>query len=129
MTLKESVTIILSLPAKVLQPNCTVGTIGGRFVKAAAIKRYRRLAKEAIEAECIETKPWKKVTIRAVFYFSHARRRDPDNAMGSLKAAYDGIVDAGLVIDDDYEHMERMPPIFRGDHNYPRVELTITRLQ
>ena len=124
----EQVTIILPLPPKVLQPNCTVGTIGGRFMKAAATKRYRRLAKEAVEAECIETTPWGKVTVKAVFYFSHARRRDPDNAMGSLKAAYDGIVDTGLVADDDYEHMERMPPIFRGDCNYPRVELTITRL-
>lgn len=125
----ELVIIILSLPAKVLQPNYTVGAIGGRFMKAAAIKRYRRLAKEAVEAECIETMPWKKVAVKATFYFTHARRRDPDNAMSSLKAAYDGIVDAGLVADDDYEHMERMPPIFRGDHNHPRVELTITRLK
>lgn len=125
----ESVTIILSLPPKVLQPNCTVATIGGRFKKAAATKRYRRLAKEAIEAECIETRPWGKVAVKAIFYFSYARRRDPDNANGSLKAAYDGIVDAGLVVDDDYEHMERMPPIFKGDKAYPRVELTITRIE
>lgn len=124
----ESVTIILPLPAKVLQPNCTVATIGGRFKKASAIKRYRHLAKEAVEAECIETGPWGGMEVQATFYWAHARRRDPDNAMGSLKAAYDGIVDAGLVADDDYKHMKRMPPVFRGDHDYPRVELTITRL-
>lgn len=125
--ISEQVTIILPLPAKVLQPNCTIGTIGGRFMKAAAIKRYRQLAKEAIEAECIETRPWREVSVQAMFFFGTNRRRDQDNAMGSLKAAYDGIVDAGLVIDDDYEHMKRKPPIFQIDHNFPRVELTITR--
>ena len=123
----ESVIIILPLPAKVLQPNCTVGTIGGRFMKAAATKRYRRLAREAVEAECIETLPWLNVTIGATFFYPNKRRRDQDNAMGSLKAAYDGIVDAGLVIDDDYEHMNRLSPTFALDLIYPRVMLTITK--
>ena len=108
----ESVIIILPLPAKVLQPNCTVGTIGGR---------------EAVEAECIETLPWLNVTIGATFFYPNKRRRDQDNAMGSLKAAYDGIVDAGLVIDDDYEHMNRLSPTFALDLIYPRVMLTITK--
>jgi len=125
----ESVTIVLPLPAKVLQPNCTIATMGGRFMKATAIKKYRRLAKEAVEAEGIETMPWGKVAVKATFYWAHARRRDPNNALNSLKSAEDGIVDAGLVIDDDYEHMERMPPIFLFDSNFPRVELVIARMQ
>lgn len=125
----ETVTIILSLPPKVLQPNCTIGTIGGRFMKAAAIKRYRRLTKEAVEAERINTGPWGEVAVKATFYFAHARRRDADNAVGSLKAVYDGIVDAGLAIDDDLKHMVRYFPKFEIDRNHPRVELTITRLK
>lgn len=123
----ESVTIILPLPAKVLQPNCSVGSIGGRFKKAVAIKRYRKLAKEAIEAECIETAPWEKTRVKAVFFFKNNRRRDQDNAMASLKAAYDGIVDACLVVDDDYEHMKREPPVFAIDREHPRVMLVIAR--
>jgi len=51
----ESVTIVLPLPVKVLSPNCAIATPGGRFAKAAATKRYRQLAKEAIAAEQIET--------------------------------------------------------------------------
>jgi hypothetical protein len=47
--------------------------------------------------------------------------------MGSLKAAYDGIVDSGLVVDDDFDHMQRGVPTFSVDRDYPRVELTITR--
>jgi len=123
----ESVTIVLPLPAKVLQPNCTIGTYGGRMMKASAIKRYRRLAMEALEAECIDTAPWPKVIVEAKFFFATKRRRDQDNAMGSLKAAYDGIVDSGLVVDDDYEHMKRTYVDFEIDKKHPRVELTIVR--
>jgi len=126
---QESVTIILPLPAKVLQPNCTVATIGGRFAKASATKRYRRLACDAVEAEGIESMPWQKVLVKADFFYATNRRRDQDNAMGSLKAAYDGLRDAGLVVDDDYEHMKRESPTFSIDKQHPRVVLTITRIE
>ena len=125
--MSEEIRIILNLPVRVLSPNCTIATVGGRFAKASATKRYRKVAREAIEAECIETMPWPVVTVCAVFYFATNRRRDQDNAMGSLKAAYDGIVDSGLVVDDDYEHMKRGVPEFFIDKKSPRVELTISR--
>ena len=123
----ETVVIVLPLPAKVLQPNCTVGSFGGRMMKAAASKRYRRLAREAIEAERIETMPWAKIQVQAAFYHKEQRARDQDNAMGALKAAYDGIVDAGLVVNDDYAHMERVAPTFDIDKETPRVVLTMVR--
>jgi hypothetical protein len=47
--------------------------------------------------------------------------------MGALKSMYDGIVDSGLVPDDDYEHMERGVPTFWTDKCFPRVEITIIR--
>jgi len=125
----EAITIILPLPPKILSPNCTVATIGGRFAKAAAIKKVRNLASEAVEAEHIDTIPWKKVSVGVTFYHKDRRRRDQDNAMGSLKAIYDGIVDSGLVGNDDYEHMQRESPGFRIDTEYPRVQLEITRLE
>jgi len=125
----ELVIIILPLPPKILQPNCTIATINSRFMKAAATKRYRRMAREAVEAEQIETMPWGKASVQVVFYFKTNHRRDQDNAMGSLKSAYDGIVDAGLVEDDDYEHMKRISPIFKIDRNHPRVEFIIERLK
>jgi len=124
----ESVVVILPLPVKVLQPNCTIGSFGGRMMKAAATKRYRRLAKEAVEAECIVTTPWEFAKVEAAFFHKDARRRDEDNATGALKAAYDGLVDAKLVPDDDYRHMRRGTPEFSVDKEFPRVELTITRI-
>jgi hypothetical protein len=47
--------------------------------------------------------------------------------MGSIKAAYDGIVDSGLVNNDDYERMKRETPKFFVDKTNPRVMLVITR--
>ncbi len=123
----ESITIVLPLPAAVLSPNCTIGSFGGRMMKAAASKRYRRLACEAVEAEDVETAPWGLCGVKAAFYHKTGRTRDQDNAMGALKAAYDGVVDAGLVKNDDYAHMKRESPVFAIDKEYPRVILTITR--
>jgi len=125
----ESITIVLPLPNKVLSPNWMAGTIRGRYYKASAIKRLRQLTKEAIEAECIETVPWPIVEVDVIFYWKTYRKHDEDNAIGSLKAVYDGIVDAGLVVDDDSKHMRRKIPVFEVDHRCPKVILTLIRLE
>jgi Holliday junction resolvase RusA-like endonuclease len=104
-----------------------IASIAGRFMKAAAAKKSRKLAKEAVENENIETSPWTAVVVRSRFYCRTARRRDEDNYQGMLKATYDGIVDAGLVIDDDSEHMRKEPPEFKVDKINPRVEILIER--
>ena len=99
------------------------------YAKAAAAKKYRRIAKEAVEAQEIESAPWEEMGVDASFYHETKRRRDQDNAMASLKAAYDGIVDSGLISDDDSEHMKRTPPTFELDKNNPRVELQLRRIR
>ena len=98
------------------------------MMKASATKRYRRLTCEAVEEEQVENTPWECCAVEATFYFKTERRRDQDNAMGSLKSAYDGIVDAGLVEDDDFEHMKRLYVDFEIDKKYQRVDLKITRV-
>jgi Holliday junction resolvase RusA-like endonuclease len=127
--MSEEITIILPLPNKVLQPNFTIGSFGGRMMKAAAAKKYRRLAREAIEAEQLETLPWKKIFVQATFHYKTRRRRDTDNAMGALKSAYDGIIESGLIPDDTPNYMKRKEPDFKLDKEFPRVILTITRLE
>jgi hypothetical protein len=125
----ESIAIILPIPNKVLQPNCTLASFGGRMMKASAIKRYRRLAREAVEAENVASAPWRVVGVQAEFHYQIQRKRDEDNAVGALKSAYDGIVDSGLVSNDDYEHMHREIPKFIIDKTEPCVILTITRIE
>ena len=50
--------------------------------------------------------PFTKAKLSLTFVFSEYRRRDRDNALSRAKPGIDAIVDAGLVIDDDAEHLE-----------------------
>lgn len=124
----ESITIVLPLPDRALSPNQPVMTRGGRINKAVKTKKYRAAAKDAAEAVELQTGPWAKASAREVFYWKDRRRRDVRNAESSMKAAYDGIVDAGVVVDDDAKHLEHQPSTFDIDKANPRVEITIERL-
>jgi len=96
-------------------------------MKAAAAKKQRRLAKEAVQAENIEA-TWDKAELQATFFHKTKRRRDGVNHNQMLKSAQDGIVDSGLLIDDDADHLTTLPPIFKKDKNCPRVEITVTKI-
>lgn len=124
----ETVRIVLPLPVKRLSPNCTVATRGGRFAKARATSKYRQLAREAVEASFVESGPWERAVATVTFFWPDHRRRDEDNAVASLKAAYDGIVDAGLIVDDNSRHLRREMPVFCIDKASPRVEIVVTRM-
>lgn len=128
MSAAEELVIILPHVVKLLQPNCTVATMGMRMAKAGAIKKQRKRTVEAIKRERCESLPWKKCHVHADFYFATNLRRDVDNANGSLKSTYDGIVDAGVVLDDTPEFMVRDMSGLYIDKMHPRVELTITRI-
>ena len=96
-------------------------------MKVAATRKARRIAKEAVEAEKLETLPWEKIKVQVAFYFKDKRRRDQRNFESMLKATYDGLVDAGLVVDDDYEHMKHEESTFAVDKINPRIEILIER--
>jgi len=96
--------------------------------RAAATKKYKKLAREATEQQRIESGPWDKATVSAVFFHKQARRRDDVNHLGMLKAAYDGVVEAGLLVDDDSTHLTTLPAEFRIDKALSRVELTFERV-
>lgn len=134
--LSNSLMICLHLPVKVLHPNWTVATMGGRFAKAKATKRYRLEACHAVmdelydnpDTELYVDHQWEKASVKVAWFHSCRRRRDEDNAKGSLKAVFDGVVDAGLLKDDDSLHLTHETPEFNIDKVHPRVELTFTRL-
>jgi len=118
----NSITITLPLPDKSLSPNARVHWAK----KSKAVKAYREAAKWAAFMATRPTPPkWKNATYKAVFYWPNARRRDADNAVASIKAALDGIADAGVVINDSGLWPER--PEFHTDTENPRLEITITK--
>lgn len=128
MTDADTVTIILPLPPAILSPNKHVGSRGGRFAFAAATKKYRCVAKEAAEAQQAAF-GWQRATVQLTFWHRQRRRRDDVNFAASMKAAYDGIVEAGLVVDDDSEHLTTRTTLFGIDKDHPRVEMVFTRVE
>ena len=99
------------------------------MARASATKKYRGLACAATLSEGIESGPWEKVEMKAKFFHKQKRRRDGTNHNSMLKAAQDGIVEAGLAVDDDSQHWTTLPPEFSIDKKLSRVEITITRIK
>lgn len=123
--MKETLTIVLPLPPRILSPNCPCASRRGRFQRAAASRKYKQLAYDAAIAQ--DCPSWESATVSAVFFHKTERRRDDVNHMAMLKAAYDGVVLAGLIPDDDSVHLQTTGCSFETDKISPRVELTFTR--
>lgn len=119
--------ITLPLPAKWLKPNTTVGTMAGRMAKSTATKKYREAACAAALQVDPNFGPLKEATVQCFFYHRDSRSRDKDNLLASMKAAFDGLADAGWVTDDrDFTHL----PVKDGkDKDHPRVEVVVTAVQ
>ena len=124
--MNESVIIVLPLPPRILSPNAPAGTRGGRFARAAAAKKYKRIAYFAT-LDAARDMRFEKANVLAKFYHKTSRRRDDVNHLAMLKAAYDGIVSAGFLPDDDREHLRTIGAEFFVDKENPRVELILTR--
>lgn len=128
MSVAETVSVVLPLPSGFLSPNCPPASFGGRIRKARITAALRNRARLAVLESGVTSGPWPLASVTATFYHRDERRRDPDNYMAMLKGAYDGMRDAGLLVDDDSKHLIRREPRFEIDRRAPRVELTVTRL-
>lgn len=112
--------LVLRLPPKELSPNARPHWAA----KARATKAYRELAWAVTKDALGRSKPmWNEATARATFYFAKAGRRDRGNMQAMLKPAFDGMVDAGLMVDD--ENLVELPPVKMVDAKRPRVEIEV----
>lgn len=68
-----------------------------------------------------------RVTVGLLWVVGDARRRDADNAVPTLKALCDGLVDAGVVPDDTPRFMvKRMPVIVVRRGERPHLEFVVS---
>ena len=114
--------ITLPLPGKDLSPNARPHFMA----KAKQVRELRQAT--AIEAmvwcrENANTFPWPEATIQLTFYFARNGRRDPDNLLASAKAAFDGLRDAGVLMDDD--KITHLPVEWKKDKDHPRLVLEL----
>lgn len=118
-----SIRINLPIPPKPLWPNARPHWA----TKARAVKGYRTLAQALTMVALRCDKPrWPLAEVTATFFFKTNRRRDRDNCLAALKAAFDGLTDSGLIADDSgLIHM----PIQFGASNPkdPHVTLVISQ--
>jgi Holliday junction resolvase RusA-like endonuclease len=118
--------VTVPLPPSLLQPNRK----SHWAKKSRAVRDYRWAAKMACLAALREAKEiiaWDAAEVEPHFYFRVKRRRDPDNLAASLKAARDGLADAGLVKNDC--NIRNAEPVVHIDKDNPRVELWIRKLK
>lgn len=114
------VVVTLRLPDRRLSPNARVCW----QAKSRAVKAYRTSA--FFIGQCFPMR-WKAAEAEATFFFRDKRRRDRDNLLASLKAAFDGIAAAGVVEDDaDLTHLPVRVEVDKAD---PRVEIKIRRTE
>jgi hypothetical protein len=68
------------------------------------ITLMRNLAQAARQAGAWDGRPFARAQVLVIYHFPDARRRDPDNYTTALKGVLDGLVAAGVLIDDDFAH-------------------------
>jgi hypothetical protein len=94
-------------------------------VKAREVKDARRITKMRAIAALARNPPpmWKKAKVRVVWRCLKRIHPDPDNIIASLKAHFDGLADAGIVVNDKGLWPER--PVIETGATWPEVVLTI----
>jgi crossover junction endodeoxyribonuclease RusA len=113
--------VTLRLPPRILSPNARPN----RYAKAEAVRQYRETAHLLALAER-PGRPMRCARVTATFYFRDRRPRDGDNLLASLKPAFDGLADAGVVTNDS--GLVHMPVEQRLDRAKPRVEIAVEPL-
>lgn len=109
--------IILPLPDVSLSPNSRA--------HFRVVAKHKKAQREAACAAC-EGLPKLRASNaieQTTFYHSSSRRRDGDNLLASLKGAFDGLTDYGLI--DDDAGLLHMPIRKEVDKDNPRVEIDI----
>lgn len=120
----DVLSVTVGIPSRTLSPNAR----SHWAVKAKATKRARVESWAATQVamhEAGEKGAWKEATCQVHWYARDSRRRDKDNCLASLKATFDGVVDAGLLQDDSA--LTHLPLLLMVDTRNPRVELILKR--
>src|SRR5690625_6966711 len=93
-------------------------TSNGRYHWAQRAQRTRWI-RHAAALAARGTRPHRQAHVTAYVAYPRANRADPGNAYPTLKAAIDGVIDAGILPDGDHKHLpaltiRRDPPTVRA---------------
>lgn len=92
-----------------------------RMAVAALTKQWRQAGHDAAKGTPPICTP---VRVVAHIYKTRAGRYDPNNLWPTVKAILDGVVDAGVIPDDDHHHVIGPDMRHGGKHPTPHITLT-----
>ncbi len=110
---------------KALAPHASGNT---HYLKSTATKAHRELACLISRAH-MPSEPWTRCRLNLRYYKPSDRVLDHLNMAGRVKAIIDGVVDAGLIPDDNDQYLEAGPQLSDIDKDNPRIELVFERLR
>ena len=124
----RSITLTFPWPPRELSPNARPN----RYKKASATKEYRETCGWEVIAQMgtdVFGFPYTPpVLATTTFYVDSKRRYDLDNLDASLKPLWDGVVDAGILVDDSSEHLRHgESKVVVGKER--RVEVTLEEIE
>jgi len=122
---------VTQLPPGELNPNFSRYKHWGHRAEARRVWRatvYYSVFDAKNRAERSGTKfPFKKASLHWTFIYAAKRERDADNLIASCKVAQDALVDAGILLSDDAEHLQIKGVEILVDRK--RAPLTIIELE
>jgi len=97
-----------------------------KYIGRSNIWQYQQDKKEyhkAVVMSTIGTNPrYDKCKIKVTYYFKDKRRHDPSNYD---KMLLDGLVEANIIKDDNYDVIQEFTTLGKYDKDNPRVEVEI----
>lgn len=88
-------------------------------------RKQKREWKESVVWQCkaLKYKCLEKAKVTVTYYFPDKRRRDPDNF--APKMILDGLTAAGVIADDDFDHIQLTIKKGGIDKGNPRTEIDV----
>lgn len=95
-------------------------------VKAKRVSEVRQAT--ALLTRSAHVPPLKHISVEMHYQPRDKRRRDPLNLVATLKAVEDGIVDAGVIPDDNPNYLTPVMPIIDAPSSTPAIYFIIKEL-
>jgi crossover junction endodeoxyribonuclease RusA len=117
----------IKLIIKGIPPNLNKWRNMHHFTEAKQKKEWEEVVLlETLAQKIKPSKPIKKAITTYTYYFATKHRHDPSNY--SPKWLEDGLVKAGVLEDDSFDHVELKIAFGGVDKHNPRVEITIEEI-
>lgn len=87
--------------------------------------RRTELVRDCVHWQAAKLGAHDHATVHLHYATGDRRRRDQDNLVATLKPAIDGLVKAGLIVDDTPRHVTWVPPVIHAGPGDRRIWITV----